>query len=559
MRNGLSENILHLHQRHPLLAGGALFLCGLYLGYTVQGLHWALGFIGLSLCASAFLVRRRIGSVEGVHWVGLVVITLCALFLGIGRASWDGAGREEESTWLTGGEKKEPSTVRCCIGPDVVANPMKGRTVRYTFKAFDVRVQTPQGEKVLAYLPLTINWYASAEDQASAPQAGENWQFRGRLTTTKARRSQLTVATLNTGKSETRSRRLSAGAEGVWPLRIAQMRSEAMRRLALGIEDWRVAPALNQAMLLGYNSEMPQAMRRIFSDSGTIHVFAVSGLHIAFVAGLLVLLAGMTGLKRVHWVFIIAPLLIGYTLITGARPSAIRACVMTLFILVAPLVGRRPTMLSALTFTAVLVHAWRPDFIFDIGSILSFAVMLGLVAFMGPFCTIFQTAFGCVRMKKREELLRAAGNAKRAAWVRRGGIALRFLADSFAVSLAAFLASVPLTGYYFGRFTPGGLLANLVITPCSGLIVSAGTLGLITSYIHTWLASTFNHAAAALTMLMVRTAELTAGCPGLGFDTGKWALWQVLLWLAGLVGLGLWISWRSKPTDGLAWLTEEGK
>lgn len=559
MRIGLGQNIFQLHQRNPLLAGGALFLCGIYLGYAIPCLHWTLSIVGLSLCAGTFLSRRKIGAVAGVHWAGLFVIALSALFLGIGRAAWDRAGREEERAWLAGGEKREPSTVRCCIGPDVVASPMKGRTVRYSFKTFDVRVQPPQGEKVLAYLPLTVNWYASVDDQASAPQPGETWQFRGRLTTAKARRSQLLVATLNTGKRETRSVRLSAGEEGVWPLRIAQMRSEAMRRIALGIEDWRVAPALNQAMLLGYNSEMPQAMRRIFSDSGTIHVFAVSGLHIAFVAGLLVLLAGMTGIKRVHWVFIIAPLLIGYTLITGARPSAIRACVMTLFMLVAPLVGRRPTMLSALTLTALLVHAWRPDFIFDIGSILSFAVMLGLIAFMGPFCTIFQTAFGCVRMKRKEELLRAAGNTKRAAWIRRGGIALRFLADSFAVSLAAFLASVPLTGYYFGRFTPGGLLANLVITPCSGLIVAAGTLGLITSYIHTWLASTFNHAAAALTMIMVKTAELTAGCPVLGYDTGKWAPWQVVLWLAGLVGLGLWISWRSKPMDGLAWLKEEEK
>jgi competence protein ComEC len=436
---------------------------------------------------------------------------------------------------------------------------IKGHTARYTFKGFDVKVQTPLGDKALTYLPLTINWYASVDDKACAPKPGERWRFRGSATISKARRSLLTILTLNTGKSETRSMRLAGCEAGIWPSRIEQLRRNAMQRIGIGIEDWGVVPDLNQAMLLGYNSEMPQAMRRIFSDSGTIHVFAVSGLHIAFVAGLLVLLVSMTGLKRIHWAFIIVPLLIGYTLVTGSRPSAIRACVMGIFVFLAPLVGRRPTMLTALMLTAVVVHVWRPDFVFDIGSVLSFAVMVGLIAFMGPFCEIFQALFGCMKLKKKEELLLTAGNTKKAAWVHRWEIVVRFLADSVAVSLAAFLASVPLTGYYFGRFTPGGLFANLVIAPISGLIVIAGTLGLFASFIHTWLASTFNHAAGFLTMVMVRTAELTAGCPGLGYNTGKWEVWQVVLWLAGLVVLAGWIYWRRKPKDGLAWLTDEGK
>ena len=131
-------------------------------------------------------------------------------------------------------------------------------------------------------------------------------------------------------------------------------------------------------------------------------------------------------------------------------------------------------MLSALMLTAVVVHVWRPDFVFDIGSVLSFAVVVGLIAFMGPFCGMFQSLFGCMKLKKKEELLLAAGNTKKAAWVHRGEMIVRFLADSVAISLAAFLASVPLTGYYFGRFTPGGLFANLVIAPVSGVNCDCG-------------------------------------------------------------------------------------
>ena len=556
MRTGLGQHILLVHQRQPLLVVVTFFITGICLGYTVQGMDWPWVIVGASLFAVALLFYIWIRQVKGLRLTELFVIAVSSFFLGVGRAGWDCAGREHESTWFTRGEKKSPAILSCTIGPDVMVTPIKGHTARYTFKGFDAQVQTLRGDKAITYLPLTINWYASVEDKASAPKPGERWLFRGSATTSKARRSQLTVLTLNTGKSETRSMRLTACDAGIWRSRIEQVRRESMRRIAIGIEDWGVVPDLNQAMLLGYNSEMPQAMRRIFSESGTIHVFAVSGMHIAFIAGMLVLLVGMTGLKRIHWAFFIVPLLIGYTLVTGSRPSAIRSCVMGIFVFLAPLVGRRPTMLTALMFTAVVVHAWRPDFVFDIGSVLSFAVVVGLIAFMGPFCEIFQSLFGCLKMKKHEEMLLAAGNTKKAAWIHRGGLALRFFADSVAVSLAAFLASVPLTGYYFGRFTPGGLLANLVITPCSGLIVTAGTLGLFTSFVHTWLASTFNHAAGFLTMVMVRTAELTAGCPGLGYDTGKWEIWQVVVWLAGLVMLAAWMAWRRKPKDGMAWLTE---
>lgn len=536
-----------------------MYILGICLGYLLRfvDLPWVLA--GLCLCGVVGVLRRRGWRKEGLRGCDLFLIALASFLLGLGRAAWDCVGREKEGMALTDGQGKTTTTLRCQIGPDVTATPLRGQSVRYAFQGLNPVVQAMKGDRHLHYLPLTVHWYAGAEDKHRAPKPGETWQFRGRVTLAPARRSQLPVLTMNTGKNDKRSLRLTTVDKAVWPLRLTQVRQEATRRLALGIEDWGAIPGLNQAMLLGYNSEMPEAMRRIFRDSGTIHVFAVSGMHIVFVAGLLVLLVGMTGLKRVHGFFLVAPLLILYTLITGARPSAVRACVMALFVFLAPLLGRRPTMLSSLVLTAIVVHVWRPDFVFDIGSVLSFGVVAGLIAFMGPFCLFFQRLLGCARVQRYEELLRAAGSTRKAAWVHGGGVVLRFAADSVAVSLAAWLASVPLTGYYFGRFTPGGLFANLVIAPCSGVIVTACTLGWAASYVSEWLAATFNHAAAFLTSIMVRTAEVTAACPGLGFDTGKWAVWQVALWLAGLMLLGGWIYWRQQPADGLAWLTDEGK
>jgi competence protein ComEC len=550
------QTLLTFQHRQPLLIGGAFFILGICLSYLAATSLDTMGLLaGFCLCGIVIILRRRRWKKEGVKVFDLALLSLTCFILGAGRAAWDQAGREREAAWLIPDGAKATCEVSCQVGSDVTATPLRGHSVRYSFQASESIVHTKKGDHPLRYLPLTVNWYASDEDKEVAPKPGETWRFRGSLSHKQSRRSQLSVLMFNTGKNEKRSFHLETTQSVVWPLRLASLRREAVNRLGLGLEGWGVIPGLNQAMLLGYNSEMPKAMRKIFSDSGTIHVFAVSGLHIAFVAGLLVLLVGMTGVKRIYWIFLIGPLLVGYTLITGARPSAIRACLMALFYFLAPLVGRRPTLLSALMFTALIVHVWRPDFVFDIGSVLSFTVMLGLIAFMGPFCTFFQMLLGCERLRAQEELLLAAGCTQKAAWIRRMRMCLKFLADSLAVSLAAWLASVPLTGYYFGRFTPGGLLANLVITPCSGLIVIAGTLGLVTSFVNEWVAITFNHAASFLTSVMVKTAEVTAACPGLGFYTGKWAVWEVFVWLIGLLLLRSWMYWRSQPKDGLAWMT----
>ena len=66
------------------------------------------------------------------------------------------------------------------------------------------------------------------------------------------------------------------------------------------------------------------------------------------------------------------------------RASAVRACLMALLYLAAPLIGRRPNALMALAGTALIVHALQPWLIFDIGCVLSFTVMVDWWPSVGP-------------------------------------------------------------------------------------------------------------------------------------------------------------------------------
>lgn len=533
------ENGMALHRRQPLVAAAALLLAGIVCGYRFGA--WPLG-AGVALaCAAALGWAARAG-------LRAALAALLTVALGWGLAAWDRDGRGEEARQF---RALPPKPVFVCrVGPEVAVTPLRGRSAKYTFRAERFRCEA--GAFACRQLPVEVSWFGARPGEGGAsPQPGEVWRLSGSGKVRKGRNG-LLMLSVNTG--EGRSRRLAATEAGSWTARVERARRLAAARVTIGIESWGEIPALNQAMLLGSRHAMSAAMRRVFVDSGTIHVFAISGLHIVLVASVLVLAVASLGVPRTYWIVFVAPLLIFYTVTTGARPSAVRACLMAVLYFAAPLIGRKPSGIAALAGAAVLVHALHPWLIYDIGCVLSFVVMGGLVVFCRPFCMIARRACGLGRMETQARLLDAAGEQGRARRLRWLKGAAQFLADSLAVSLAAWLASVPLTAYYFGRFTPGGLFANLVIGPCSFFIVVAGCLGMAASLVSEWAAACFNHAAGFFTLVMVRTAEVTAACPGGNFRIAKWAPWMVWTWFGVLVGVAGWL--RARRPDGLAWLNE---
>ena len=298
--------------------------------------------------------------------------------------------------------------------------------------------------------------------------------------------------------------------------------------------------------LLGARREIPSGVRQIFAASGTVHIFAISGMHIALIAGILGFAVSLLRIPRPCWFFVLAPLIVFYTVVTGARPSAVRACLMTLFFYLGPSVGRRPNALASLSVTAILVFLFQPWLVFDIGCRLSFAVMLGLVVFYRPFREITMALFRVEKLEGRIPVLRAAGRVRLAWWCRAGGVVLREESGVFAVSLAAWLASIPLTAMYFGRFTPVALLANLVIAPVSFLVVLSGCLGLLTGFLSEAVASCFNHAAGFFIEILVEVSRFSASIPGGSVPVRKWNAPMVYAWIFLLVLLAAYLNYRKR-------------
>jgi len=520
------------------------FLLGIWSGYTLTGFTLTVSIAAgglLSAFAGLYIWRRK-------SFVATILLMLLFLIAGFLRSSYE-VGRIRSDLALV--ESSTPArTVICQVDDNPSVRPLKGRAARYRFKVSCVRLEE-SGRSIKA--PLIVNWYGDRDGLVTeVPQRGARWRFNGKMYPGKDRNGDPQLV-MNSGESHSECLTpLDAGSQA---LRVAAFRAEASKRIAIGIEDWPDVADIHQAVLLGFKNKISRPMRQIFSWSGTIHVFAISGLHIALIASVLVFFISSCGVPRYYWIYLLAPLLLIYTVTTGLRPSAVRACLMALFYFAAPVLGRRFNALSALAVTALVVHLFAPAYIFDLGSILSFSVMLGLIVLFKPLCEFLKMAFRVEELEIQSALYQVSENYSKALRLKRCAGFLTFVAELMAVTTSAWLASLPLSAYFFERITPGGLLANMVITPCALMVVTAGLLGFASSFFSIWLAACFNNAAALFTTVMIRTAGLISGCRFAHFEVHHWPLWGVWLWFAALL-LMAWLMRRfiGRKKDDLGWI-----
>jgi len=290
------------------------------------------------------------------------------------------------------------------------------------------------------------------------------------------------------------------------------MRRDLSRRLGLGLSHDRELAGLNRAILLGERANLPFTTRRTFVDAGTIHVFAISGLHVMIVAWVIVYLLLFLRLPLRLAGLVSLPVLWGYVAVIGSPPSAIRAALMASFYFLAPLFWRRPDSLVAWELTFLSVHLVRPANIANVGSLLSFTVMFAILL---------------TARAVRDILPRWQQN--------------------LVISFAAWAAGVPIAAHVFGRVTPGGLLANLALIPAATVTVVSGALGLVASFFSRTVAIHLNNAAALFTNAMVGISKIVAGLPGANFETRPWNYGECAAWYALMILIPLAIGiWRSR-------------
>jgi competence protein ComEC len=225
--------------------------------------------------------------------------------------------------------------------------------------------------------------------------------------------------------------------------------------------------SLLRGLILADRKEIDKETKTQFINSGVVHVLAVSGLHVGFIALIFMVLFGRFNLY-LRSIFTIAGLL-GFMFITGVPPSVFRATVMAVVIIAAFLTNRSTNIFNSLAIAALIILIMNPEEIYSPGFQLSFSAVIAI----GIIYPMISRAISNLKIKSK---------------------IVRYVLLFIAVSLAAQIGTLPFTLIYFGKLSVIALIVNLAVIPIIGIIIS---LAVTTLFLSTILPSLASYYAAA--------------------------------------------------------------
>ncbi|MFH1640225.1 MAG: DNA internalization-related competence protein ComEC/Rec2 [Chloroflexota bacterium] len=240
--------------------------------------------------------------------------------------------------------------------------------------------------------------------------------------------------------------------------------------------------SLAQGIILGIRGNIPGDVKTSFSRSGIMHLLAISGVHLSIIAGILSGLGAWLFGRRygIHILLTLGVIWL-YALLVGFQPPVVRSAIMASIFLVAELLGRQRSALTALSFAAAVMLALSPQALWRVSFQMSFLAMVGLILLSPP-----------LKLWGRKAVSITLGEERKAS-----AIAV-FVTDSLATALSATLVILPLLAGYFGVIPLMGLPATVLAMPLIPVIIVTGILaglsGMIVpplAYVMGWLAWPF--------------------------------------------------------------------
>ena len=275
-----------------------------------------------------------------------------------------------------------------------------------------------------------------------------------------------------------------------------------------------------EALLIGYKANLDKALMNAYSNTGVIHIIAISGLHLGMIYSLLLLLfKPIMRFKELRWIRTgsILVFLWGFSLLTGAGASVLRAAVMFSFLLLGEQQNRPHHQMNSLAGSAFCLLIFRPAFLWDIGFQLSYAAVLGILFFAKPIEKSFY-------LKNKLLLL---------CW------------QMCSITLAAQILTLPFLLYYFHSFPNLFLIANWIAVPVSGLILYL-LMGLLLVTPFTFIATPLGSAIDWLLLQLNQLIEKTASLPFALTEYIQINGWQMLLIFICLISLYYWLQDKNK-------------
>ncbi len=216
--------------------------------------------------------------------------------------------------------------------------------------------------------------------------------------------------------------------------------------------------AVAAALLLGYVDDIDAGLRNDYAASGAMHILSVSGMHVGIIYIFLEFTLGFLNRRKIGR-FVKAILLLTfiwfYAMVTGLSPCVLRSAAMLSLPILGKSMNRSPDMYNIIAASLLFILAFDPFLILDVGFQLSYLAVTGILILYKPIYDLYITS----------------------AWFPDKVWSI------LAVSIAAQLATLPITLYTFHQFPNYFMLTNVLVVPLSSLIIYIGILLMIVGYI----------------------------------------------------------------------------
>lgn len=365
-----------------------------------------------------------------------------------------------------------------------------------------------------------ISFYLNTADPVTEWHAGQRFFAEGILSylpaTDRSEGFQNYLQLQDVHLSYTRGKVLEKTYAGpTWSIYVHSWRNRIRDVLRYGETDSNYRGSIFAAMMLGERALIPPEREEKFSRSGTLHLFAISGLHVMAVAATIAQLLALTRIPGNYRAVIGLVVLLMYVLVTGHSPSAVRAYAMVFFFWGSRAFFRQSNTFCALINSAIAVLIWDPRQLWLPGFQLSYCVVGGLIT----LAAFLQNTRQWRDIKANWLPWRTSQQSK--PWWINGVIGIYNL---FTLSLSATIFSSPLIITYFGLFSPGAIFLNMLLVPLAGLVVATGCLVMIFGILSfDSLIYFYNHAAWAMIAVMEVKIDLALALPGY-FQNRHWPI-----------------------------------
>jgi ComEC/Rec2-related protein len=288
---------------------------------------------------------------------------------------------------------------------------------------------------------------------------------------------------------------------------VLSLRHRLANVLQEGLQDDAEVAQTIQGLVLGARSETGSELKKLFEETGTIHLFAASGLQVSLFAGL-----AWNGIRYVRlprrWMALgILPVAAGYCAITGFYPATLRATVTAILLAIGCSLERPVATINALCASAMLILLHDTQELFQTGFQLSFAAVLAIITAVRPMGQLLFRPFRTDPFLPLQ-LLRPSQrfclkSAQRAC-------------EALSLCIVCWVATLPILALTEHRISLVAVLANMAVVPLASLVMLLGVAAMVSATFSGGIVVCINNASWLITkiILMILRAAVMLPCHG---------------------------------------------